>query len=119
MAFDAHPNAALVYSHSAQILEDGSRDESRFDTRNGWVYHAVTVDGRSVQYPQSLEPTPHNVSYIWFAPNHVRAYARAAYDRAGGYDPTRHVLDDQDLMCKLYQVGDFHLIDKCLYLHLS
>lgn len=115
-AFDAHPDAALVYSHAAQILEDGSRDDSRFDTRNGWEYHEACVDGRSVQYPRSLPPTPHNVSYIWFAPNHVRAYARAAYDKAGGYDPTRRVLDDQDLMCRLYQVGDFHLIDEVLYL---
>jgi SAM-dependent methyltransferase len=46
----------------------------------------------------------------------VRAYDRDAYERVGGYDPTRHVLDDQDLMCKLYQVGHFHLIDRCLYL---
>ncbi|HEY2593278.1 MAG TPA: glycosyltransferase, partial [Chloroflexota bacterium] len=115
-AFDAQPGVALVYSHAAQILEDGSRDDSRYDTRNGWEYHEASVDGRSVQHPKSLSPTPHNVSYIWFAPNHVRAYARAAYDRIGGYDPTRHVLDDQDLMCRLYQDGAFHLIDEVLYL---
>jgi glycosyltransferase involved in cell wall biosynthesis len=115
-AFDEIPGTSLVYSHTAQILEDGSRDDSRFDVSNGWVYHETTVDGRDVQYAQAMPPTPHNVSYIWFAPNHVRAVDRIAYDRVGGYDPTRHVLDDQDLMCKLYQVGDFHLIDKCLYL---
>jgi tetratricopeptide (TPR) repeat protein/SAM-dependent methyltransferase len=115
-AFDAHPDAALVYSHTAQILEDGSRDDSRYDIRNGWEYHEASVDGRSVQYPRSLLPTPHNVSYIWFAPNHVRAYAGAAYDRTGGYDPTRRVLDDQDLMCRLYQAGEFHLIDAVVYL---
>jgi O-antigen biosynthesis protein len=115
-AFEQNPGVSLVYSHSAQILEDGSRDDSRFDVSNGWVYHDATVDGRDVQYVESLAPTPHNVSYIWFAPNHVRAYDRIAYERAGGYDPTRHVLDDQDLMCRLYQVADFHLIDECLYL---
>ena len=115
-AFDEHSTASLVYSHTAQILEDGSRDDSHFDVSNGWVYRDRTVDGRDVQYVEALAPTPHNVSYIWFAPNHVRAYDRAAYETAGGYDPTRHVLDDQDLMCRLYQVGDFHLIDRCLYL---
>ena len=115
-AFDKHPGVALVYSHTAQILEDGSRDDSRFDVSNGWVYHDTMVDGRDVQYVEAMAPTPHNVSYIWFAPNHVRAYDRAAYERAGGYDRTRHVLDDQDLMCRLYQAGDFHLIDRCLYL---
>jgi len=116
LAFDEHPEASLVYSHAAQILADGSRDNSRFDTANGWVYKEAIVDGRSIQHPVSLAPTPHNVSYIWFAPNHVRAYARSAYDRVGGYDSGRHVLDDQDLMCKLYRLGDFHLIDRCLYL---
>ena len=115
-AFDENPEVSLVYSHAAQILEDGSRDDSRFDISNGWVYRDTTVDGRDVQYVQAMAPTPHNVSYIWFAPNHVRAYDKVAYERAGGYDPTRHVLDDQDLMCKLYEVGNFHLIDKCLYL---
>ncbi len=34
----------------------------------------------------------------------------------GGYDATRDVLDDQDIMCRLYQVADFYLIDECLYL---
>ena len=116
VAFDERPDAALVYSHAAQILENGARDESRFDARYGWAYRDVTVNGNCLQYPRALEPTPHNVSYIWYAPNHVRAFRTAAYEQAGGYDPERRVLDDQDLMCRLYQVGSFHLIDRCLYL---
>jgi SAM-dependent methyltransferase len=114
--FAERPELALVYSHCAQVLEDGSRDDSMFNTANGWVYKEATVDGRSVQYAASLAATPHNVSYIWFAPNHVRSFSREAYEQAGGYDASRHVLDDQDLMCRLYHVGDFHLIDECLYL---
>lgn len=112
----AHPRASLLYSHCAQILHDGSRDDSRFDETAGWVYRDAVVDGRSVQYAIALEPTPHNVSYIWFAPNHVRAFPREAYERSGGYDAARTVLDDQDLMSRLYRIGDFHLIDDCLYL---
>jgi SAM-dependent methyltransferase len=115
-AFNERPAVALVYSHCAQILEDGSRDDSTFDTANGWEYRQASVDGRDVQYPIAFQPTPHNVSYIWFAPNHVRAFSRDAYEQAGGYDPARNVLDDHDLMCRLYEVGDFHLVDDCLYL---
>lgn len=115
-AFAERPNLALVYSHCAQILEDGTRDDSRFNPSYGWEYREATVDGRDVQYPVAFQPTPHNVSYIWFAPNHVRAFSRAAYEQAGGYDPARNVLDDHDLMCRLYEVGEFHLIDDCLYL---
>ncbi len=115
-AFTQQPDLGLVYSHCAQVLEDGSRDDSKFNLDAGWEYKEAVVDGRSVQYAVSLQPTPHNVSYIWFAPNHLRAFSRRAYNKAGGYDPERRVLDDQDLMCRLYQVGDFHLIDECLYL---
>jgi hypothetical protein len=115
-ARESNPAVTLFYSHAAQILADGGRDDSRFDAGFGWVYREAVVDGRDVQHPVALAATPHNVSYIWFAPNHVRAFPRAAYEKAGGYDEKRKVLDDQDLMCRLYRLGEFHLIDDCLYL---
>lgn len=115
-AFDAHPETGFIFSHFAQIQEDGSRDDSRFDESNGWIYREAKVDGRPVLQCDALEATPHNVSYIWFEPNHVRAFRRSTYELTGGYDATRDVLDDQDLMCRMYQLTDFHLIDECLYL---
>lgn len=115
-AFDAEPDAVLVYSDCAQIREDGTADPSRFDLTQGWVYEDTEVDGRRVLNLRALPPTPHNVSYIWYAPNHVRAFRWNAYDKVGGYDAERDVLDDQDLMCRLFQVGGFHHIPRCLYL---
>ncbi|MFI6353077.1 glycosyltransferase [Streptomyces sp. NPDC050743] len=115
-AFDAHPDAVFVYSNTAQITEDGKRDDSRFNESYGWQYSDVRVDGRKLLQVQSMAPTPHNVAYIWYAPNHVRAFRRKAYERVGGYDAARTVLDDQDLMCRLFHIGDFHHIERCLYL---
>lgn len=115
-AFDARPEVGFVFSDFAQINEDGSRDDTRFDERNGWVYREATVDGRSVLRCDSLEASPHNVSFIWFAPNHVRAFRRSIYELTGGYDATRDVLDDQDLMCRMYQLTEFHRVEECLYL---
>jgi O-antigen biosynthesis protein len=115
-AFAQHPDAGFVYSDCAQITHDGGRDETRFDQRNGWEYHDVTVDGRDVMKVDALEPSPHNLSLIWFAPNHVRAFRRATYEAAGGYDPARDILDDQDLMSRLYQQAGFVHIPRCLYL---
>ncbi|MGW5355320.1 glycosyltransferase [Streptomyces sp. NPDC004031] len=115
-AFDADPDAVLVYSDCAQIQADGSADTSRFDIAHGWEYEDAEVDGRAVLSLRSLAPVPHNVSYIWYAPNHVRAFRFNAYDKVGGYDAERDVLDDQDLMCRLYQAGPFHHIPRCLYL---
>ncbi|KAF5995130.1 glycosyltransferase [Streptomyces sp. WAC00263] len=115
-AFDAHPEAVLVYSNTAQITEEGKRDDTRFNEAHGWRYEDVRVDGRKLLQAVSMEPTPHNVSYIWYAPNHVRAFRKESYEKAGGYDATRTVLDDQDLMCRLFHIGDFHHIPRCLYL---
>lgn len=115
-AFERSPDAGLVYSQCAQVTGDLERDNTMYDLTYGWEYLEAEVDGRVVQYPITMAPTPHNVCYIWFAPNHLRAFSRVAYDKSGGYDPERKVLDDQDLMCRLYQIGDFHLVDECLYL---
>lgn len=115
-AFDADPDAVLVYSDCAQIGPDGGADPSRFDPAQGWVYEDAEVDGRQVLSLRALPPTPHNVSYIWYAPNHVRAFRWNAYDKVGGYDAARDVLDDQDLMCRLFQVGPFRHVPRCLYL---
>ncbi|MFJ3206124.1 methyltransferase domain-containing protein [Streptomyces sp. NPDC086989] len=115
-AFDEHSDAVFVYSHTAQITEDGNRDDTRFNEANGWQYEEVDVDGRRLLQAVAMAPTPHNVSYIWYAPNHVRAFRRDTYEQVGGYDATRTVLDDQDLMCRLFQAGDFHCIPRCLYM---
>jgi O-antigen biosynthesis protein len=114
-AFDDRPDVGLVFSHFAQIQEDGGREESRFDESNGWTYRDVEVDGRSLLQCDSLEATPHNVSLVWFAPNHVRAFRQSVYEKAGGYDPSLDILDDQDIICRMFQEADVHLIEKCLY----
>lgn len=115
-AFDDHPEAVAVYSDCAQILADGSRDDRRFDESFGWDYYDTEVDGRRVLGLHALEPYPHNMSYIWYEPNHVRAFRRTAYEAVGGYDAGRSICDDQDLMCRLYQHGEFVRIPECLYL---
>lgn len=115
-AFDRNPGAALVYSHWGQILDDGSPDPSQFAASAGWTYRTGDVDGRQLTFAQAMAPTPHNVSYIWFAPNHVRAFRASSYNAAGGYDRTLDILDDQELMARLYLQGDFVLVDECLYL---
>ena len=115
-AFLERPDVGLVFSHFAQIRADGSRCDERFNEAMGWTYEDVEINGKNFLQVQQFEQFPSTVSYIWFAPNHVRAFRRSSYEEVGGYDPTLDILDDQDLMCRLYERFDFHLIDECLYL---
>ena len=115
-AFAEHPEVVLVYSDFAQIDQDGSANHETFNLAMGWEYAPANVDGLLVNRCRALEPSPHNVAYIWYAPNHVRAFRRTAYERAGGYDAALEVLDDQDLMMRLFVEGPFLRIPRCLYL---
>jgi O-antigen biosynthesis protein len=115
-AFDEHREAVLVYSDFAQINADGSPNFDTFNPAMGWEYAPANVNQMLVNRCRALAASPHNVGYIWYAPNHVRAFRRTAYERVGGYDAGLEVLDDQDLMMRLYQAGAFHHIDACLYL---
>jgi SAM-dependent methyltransferase len=82
----------------------------------GWEYSAVPVDGATYYQCHALEPTPHNLGYVWYAPNHVRAFRRTAYEAVGGYDATLTHLEDQDLTIRLFDVGTAIRIPKLLYL---
>ncbi len=114
-AFQSHPHAALVYSDFTQVNSDSSPNQDHFDLSAGWVYTDERVGGATYSRCRALAAYPHNLGYIWYAPNHVRAFSRVAYDQAGGYEDKRRVLDDQDLMGRLYAVGDFVHIDRLLY----
>jgi O-antigen biosynthesis protein len=112
----SNPHAVLVFSDFAQINDDGSPNDDRFILENGWEYSPEDIRGTTYLRCHAMAATPHNVGYIWYAPNHVRAFRREAYDKVGGYDASLTILDDQDLMNRLYLLGDFVHINKCLYL---
>ena len=114
--FDENPKVGFVYSQYAQINEDGSRCDNRFNEAMGWHYRDIDIDGTGYLQCDNFPAYPSNVGYIWFAPNHVRAFRRSVYEAVGGYDPNLDVLDDQDLMCKMYAASEFFMIDECLYL---
>jgi glycosyltransferase involved in cell wall biosynthesis len=110
-AFNRWPSVGFVYSDTIQIQEDGTADWSQYDPKYGWVYENHP-DG---QYAVTLTPHPHNVAHIWYAPNHIRAFRKSVYETAGGYNRSLKVLDDQDLMCRMYQITEFRKIETPLY----
>jgi glycosyltransferase involved in cell wall biosynthesis len=115
-ALVSNPKATLAFSDFAQINDDGSPNHDKFNLDNGWEYTSEPLNGTTFLRCHAMAASPHNVGYIWYAPNHIRAFRRTAYESVGGYDATLGVLDDHDLMIRLYEVGDFVHIPKCLYL---
>jgi glycosyltransferase involved in cell wall biosynthesis len=110
-AFEENPEVGFIYSNTIQVREDGSPDNPNYDGAYGWKYH---MHGEHFVY-ESFGAHPHNVNLIWYAPNHLRAFRRTAYEAIGGYDRSLKVLDDQNLMSRLYRETNFLHIDKPLY----
>jgi glycosyltransferase involved in cell wall biosynthesis len=111
-----NPEIGFVYSNAIIIGMNGEK-QPRFLSEHGWEYRRTNFRGRLLNQPIAFEPTPASVSRIWYAPDHVRAFRKSIYDQVGGYDPGLEVLDDQDLMCRMYQVTCFYHIDKPLYVY--
>lgn len=116
-AFDEHLDATLVYSDFAHITDTGDAELSEFDASLGWRFTMELVGETVLKRWHSFEPIPPNIGIIWFAPNHVRAFSAGAYREVGGHNPTLRVLDDLDLMHRLYLHGPFVRIPRLLYLH--
>jgi hypothetical protein len=110
------PGIVCAYSDWTQVNEDGSPNHDRFDPGSGWVYSQGTLEGGGFDRCHAMAATPHNMGYIWYAPNHVRAFRRSSYEKVGGYDAELAFLDDQDLMSRLYLDGEFAQVERCLYL---
>ncbi len=114
-AFDT-TDAGFVYSNPMRVDAEWKPCE-RYAEGNGWQYREAEFMGHKVDEVVTFAPTPASVSRIWFAPDHLRAFRRDVYEAAGGYNPEMRVLDDQDLMARLYLQAPFHHIDKPLYVY--
>jgi glycosyltransferase involved in cell wall biosynthesis len=112
-AFDSDPEIGFVYSDFAEIDEQGNPSKREFNTAYGWTYHD---DENGYHVCEGKSPHPHHVAYIWYAPNHLRAFRASAYDEIGGYNKTLRICDDADLMVRFYKKTKFYHIQKNLYL---
>lgn len=111
-----HPSCGFVYSNTAEFTEEFGRAVP-YNAAYGWQYRDFEYRGKVLGECISAPPLPSNVSRIWFAPNHLRAWRRDVYELVGGHREELDVLDDQDLMSRTFVVTTMRHIDECLYLY--
>lgn len=83
-----------------------------FDESYGWRY-SNSKDGRIITH--AFPPSPVSVSYIWYAPNHVRAWKKSFYDFIKGHNEMLDVCDDHEICIRTYLDGKMKFIDQPLY----
>jgi len=108
--------AGFVYSNFAEFREDGKPSEP-FNPYYGWKATKREILGRLCTEHEAFDPSPAALGLIHYAPNHVRAWTRKAYKKAGGHDPRLSICDDHDLLIRTYLTGEMARIPECLYLY--
>lgn len=126
----------FVYSNFADILEDGTSSFHGLWEANGFRYrttsvgcplpckriepppgHEIIAEVHEIAECVAFAPSAATMSLIYYAPNHVRAWRRAFYERIGGHDPSIAIADDHDLLIRTYLEGRMRHVDRCLYLY--
>lgn len=112
----ADQEVGFVYSNTIRATSD-LKPGIRFNKAYGWQFREIEYKGHKLDEYISFDPHPSSVSRIWFAPDHLRAFRKTAYDKIGGYRKDMRILDDLDLMCRLYNTTKFRHINKGLYVY--
>lgn len=111
------PEVGFVYSNALHCDGEFGPKVEEFSDRYGWQHRRTEFRGQALYEPRTFKADPASVSRIWYAPNHLRAFRRDAYENVGGHDRKMRVLDDLDLMCRLFCETEFSHIDEALYVY--
>lgn len=88
-----------------------------YDQAYGWTYRTYNWKGKELTAMHSWEPTSHSLGYIWYAPDHVRAWRKSVYDQLGGHNENLEYCDDHELCIRTYLNAKMVRIPKVLYIY--
>jgi len=117
-AFD-DPAVMMAYSNDAAFY-DQTWEAFGYSSYWGWREREFRYNGHSLREMIAWEPSAQMMRRIEWAPNHVRAWRRSAYEALGGHDASMAFGDDHDLCCRFYLAygwAGMRHIDQCLYLY--
>lgn len=117
------PSVQFVYSNCVEFVMPKEKNApityNTYGAQYGWQSRKISGmlsddEMESIAFPQQ----PQYMRRIEWCPNHVRSFRKSAYDKIGGYDITKPVGDDHDLVCRFfieYGSAGFSHIDKPIY----
>lgn len=111
-----HKDVGFLYSNTIRTDMEWNNLQ-HFNPDHGWKYRDVKYKDHDLEEVICFNPTPASVSRIWYAPDHVKAFRKEAYEKAGGYNAEHFILDDLDLMCRMYIETEFYHLNMPLYVY--
>ena len=108
-------NVGFVYSDNAVLHM--TEKFIPYDPAYGWTWRTFRWRDQDLVAMRSFQPSSHSLSYIWYAPDHVRSWRKDVYHAVGGHNPELAVCDDHELMIKTYLVTRMLHIPEVLYIY--
>ncbi len=114
-AFEQNPECGFVYSDNATYhMQDAF---TPYNPIFGWTYRDFEWNDKKLIAMNSFPASSQSVSYIWYAPDHVRAWRKDVYHKIGGHNVELSICDDHELMIRTYLETSFYHIPKVLYIY--
>jgi hypothetical protein len=88
-----------------------------FNPGNGWTFKVYKWRDKELISMDSFKPSSQSLSFIWYAPDHVRAWRASVYKAIGGHNPELEVCDDHELMIRTYLKTKFLHVPEPLYVY--
>jgi glycosyltransferase involved in cell wall biosynthesis len=105
----------FVYSNNAIYQMEG--EFIPYNSNFGWEYEKFKWNDLDLISMKTFEPSSHSLSYIWYAPDHIRSWRKSVYHNIGGHNEEYYVCDDLELMMKTYLETKMFHIPKTLYIY--
>lgn len=107
------PEVGFVFSRNAKL----TKRKIQYLPEYGWIPGEYRYKGNNLYAPFNQPVYPGRLGYIWFAPDHIRAWRKSVYEEIGGHNDKLPVCDDLDLMHRMYLVTKFVEIPEVLYIY--
>lgn len=115
--FDAFQDEQIGFAFSDNAVLHMKNEFVPYDSSYGWTKRDFNWKGTVLPAMHSWEPTSHSLGYIWYAPDHVRAWRKNVYQSIGGHNPELSVCDDHELCIRTYLNTKMKRIPKVLYVY--
>ena len=109
------PDVGFAYSDNAVLHH---KDEfAPYDSSFGWQHRSFEWNNKQLTAMRSFPPSAQALGYIWYAPDHVRAWRASVYRHLGGHNPELSICDDHDLCIRTYLNTKMAYIPEVLYIY--
>lgn len=105
----------FVYSDNAVLSMNNSFVP--YGPEYGWTYRNFTWNNQELIAMNSFKPSSHALSFIWYAPDHIRAWRKSVYHAIGGHNTNLSVCDDHELLIRTYLNTKMQHINEVLYIY--